>query len=112
MADVAGMLRSFHYAAFGSLLHPLPGAQVRAEDRAQLTPWADYFYESCAREFLSSYLTSIEPLGILPSSQRQLLLLLEVHLLEKALYELVYELNNRPAWVELPLRGILGLLEG
>jgi maltose alpha-D-glucosyltransferase/alpha-amylase len=110
LVDVAGMLRSFHYAAFGALTQDIPGSQVRREDREALAPWAHAFYRSSARYFLSSYFKEVEPLGILPRDPAQRAVLLEVHLMEKALYELVYELNNRPNWVELPLRGIASLL--
>ena len=48
---------------------------------------------------------------LLPSSESELALLLDVHLIEKALSELSYELDTRPHWVELPLRGLLGILE-
>lgn len=112
MADVAGMLRSFHYAALGALLYPLPGAHVRAEDRPLLMPWAKHFYECSARAFLGGYFAALGGIDILPTSSSQRSLLLEMHLLEKALYELVYELQNRPSWVELPLRGVLDLLGG
>ncbi|HET9934025.1 MAG TPA: hypothetical protein VFQ35_25150, partial [Polyangiaceae bacterium] len=111
LVDVAGMIRSFHYAAFGALTQDVPGSQVRPEDRAALAPWAHAFYRASARCFWESYLKEIEPLGVLPRDRSERALLLEVHLLEKALYELVYELNNRPNWAELPLRGILSLLD-
>jgi maltose alpha-D-glucosyltransferase / alpha-amylase len=98
LADVAGMLRSLHYAGFT--------AQHGAWQRAQS------FYEIAARHFFDGYVARVERLGILPDTDSALSAALELHLLEKALYELVYELNNRPTWAELPLRGILGLLQG
>jgi maltose alpha-D-glucosyltransferase/alpha-amylase len=110
MADVAGMLRSLHYAAFGSLMQQLPGGHIREDDRERLMPWARFFYEACAREFYSSYLATVQPIGILPDREDQRTVLLDMHLIEKALYELVYELNNRPGWAELPLQGLLALL--
>jgi len=110
MADVAGMLRSFHYAAFGVLTGELPGAQIRPDDRSVLEPWATFFYETASRAFLASYRAGIGSLRLIPEGGAELQLLLDVHLLEKALYELVYELNNRPSWAELPLRGVLSAL--
>ena len=104
------MLRSFHYAAFGALTQDIPGSQIRREDREVLAPWAHAFYRSSGRYFLESYFKEVEPLGILPRDPAERALVLEVHLLEKALYELLYELNNRPSWVELPLRGLASLL--
>ncbi len=110
MADVAGMLRSLHYAALGALRLDVPGSQIRDEDRRVLAPWAELFYSWVGAQFLSSYLSAIGPSGLLPEGEAELRLLLEIHLLEKALYELGYELDNRPRWAELPLRGLLNLL--
>ncbi|MDF3064467.1 MAG: trehalose synthase [Polyangiaceae bacterium] len=111
LADIAGMLRSFHYAAFGVLAMPLPGAQIRPEDREQLEPWARAFYQAAAHHFLTSYLTATEGAPFRGGGPDQLRTLLEIQLVEKALYELLYELNNRPSWAELPLRGLLALME-
>ena len=110
LADVAGMLRSLHYAAFGVLTMPLPGARIRPEDAAKLEPWARYFFEACAREFLSAYLATAENAAFLVGTPAQVRTLLEIHMLEKASYELLYELNMRPEWAALPLRGLLALL--
>jgi maltose alpha-D-glucosyltransferase/alpha-amylase len=111
LADVAGMMRSLHYAAFGVLTMPLPGAQIRPEDREQLEPWAREFYRASAASFLVSYLGAAEGASFLGVGREQLRTLLEIHLVEKALYELLYELNNRPSWAELPIRGLLSLVE-
>jgi maltose alpha-D-glucosyltransferase/alpha-amylase len=111
LADVAGMLRSFHYAAFGVLSMPLPGAQIRPEDRAQLEPWARYFYQSCATAFTASYAASAEGAAFTTAARDQFHVALLLHLVEKALYELLYELDNRPLWAELPLRGLLSVLD-
>jgi maltose alpha-D-glucosyltransferase/alpha-amylase len=59
------------------------------------------------RVFLKAYLDVAVKGGFLPASGKELQLLLDVYLLEKAVYELGYELNNRPAWVKIPLRGNL-----
>jgi maltose alpha-D-glucosyltransferase/alpha-amylase len=109
-ADVAGMLRSLHYAAFGVLTMPLPGAHIRPEDKEQLEPWAQHFFHACGHSFLSAYLGHTEGAPFASTDPQQMQTLLEIHLLEKALYELLYELNNRPQWAELPLRGLLALL--
>jgi maltose alpha-D-glucosyltransferase/alpha-amylase len=112
LADVASMVRSLHYAAFGVLSMPLPGTQTRPEDREQLEPWAQAFYVTTARAFLESYRSLADTGGFLPTQPGQLRTLFDIHLVEKALYELLYELNNRPSWVELPLRGLLDLARG
>ncbi|HEX2870074.1 MAG TPA: maltose alpha-D-glucosyltransferase [Polyangiaceae bacterium] len=111
LADVAGMIRSFHYAAHGVLNMPLSGAQIRPEDREQLEPWARAFYRASASAFLTQYLESARGAAFLAITPQELRTLLRIQLVEKALYELLYELDNRPTWAELPLRGLLSLLD-
>lgn len=111
LQDVAGMLRSFHYAAFGPLLAPL-GKAVVAEGTtsSKLLPWAESWnarVESC---FLEKYVETSAGACYLPPSRNELETLLQLHLLEKAVYELGYELNNRPEWVGIPLAGVSRLL--
>ena len=60
---------------------------------------------------MSSYSGTSELQGLLPQTAQEFQRLLDIQLVEKALYELIYELNNRPTWVELPLRGLLDLTE-
>jgi maltose alpha-D-glucosyltransferase/alpha-amylase len=110
LKDVAGMLRSFHYAAFTVLLGTGPGGFVRPEDVPLLEPWARFWTQSVSAAFLRSYLET-GARALLPAAPRDLQLLLDVHLLEKALYELGYELNNRPEWAAVPLTGLLELME-
>jgi maltose alpha-D-glucosyltransferase/alpha-amylase len=109
-ADLASMLRSFHYAAGGVLTGELRGSRVRDEDRATLEPWGEFHYFWSAASFLRSYFMEMGTSVLLPASRAELALLLDVHLIEKALSELTYELDTRPNWVELPLRGLLGVL--
>jgi maltose alpha-D-glucosyltransferase/alpha-amylase len=106
------MLRSFHYAAFGVLTGELRGSRVRDEDRALLEPWAEFHYQWSAAAFLRAYLAEMGSSALLPATKAELAMLLDVHLLEKALSELSYELDTRPHWVELPLRGLLDILGG
>jgi maltose alpha-D-glucosyltransferase/alpha-amylase len=110
LRDVAGMLRSFHYAAFTVLLGTGPGGFVRPEDVPVLEPWARFWTQSVSAAFLGSYLET-GARQLLPRNAPDLQILLDAHLLEKALYELGYELNNRPDWVAVPLTGPLELME-
>jgi maltose alpha-D-glucosyltransferase/alpha-amylase len=108
LRDVAGMLRSFHYAAHAALRGQasaliLPHAESRREE------WATFWSTWASAAFLRSYLAAAEPGGFLPADRSRLQTLLSMYLLEKALYELRYELNNRPDWVNIPLEGILHL---
>jgi maltose alpha-D-glucosyltransferase/alpha-amylase len=109
LRDVAGMLRSFHYAAFAALLDQT--ASVRPEDLPFLEPWARFWYQWVSVVYLKRYLAVTAKADFLPETHAELQVLLDVYLLEKALYELNYELNSRPTWVKVPLQGILQLLE-
>ncbi len=109
MKDVAGMLRSFSYAAFAGLAR---STSRRPQDYEQLEPWARMWESAVAQEFLDSYRKVTAGSAIVPVDEASFRQLLDVYLLDKALYELVYELNNRPAWVRIPLSGILQLTHG
>ncbi len=110
LRDVAGMLRSFHYAANAPLIGKTGGSMFRPDEAARLEPWAHCWQLWVSAAFLTAYLESSAEGSFLPRSREELSLLLSVYLLEKSIYELGYELNNRPDWVKLPLRGILDLL--
>jgi maltose alpha-D-glucosyltransferase/alpha-amylase len=110
LVDVAGMLRSFHYAAFGTLLSERVGGAIRPEDVARLEPWAHFWYRWVAATYLRAYLDGCREAGFLPATAAGASVLLEVACLGKVLYELDYELNNRPDWVAIPLRGLLEML--
>jgi maltokinase len=97
LRDIAGMLRSFSYAA--SAVSRLRGADPPEG-------WED---EARAR-FLDGYFETVDP-ALLPAGQPAIERLLAVFELEKAVYELQYELDNRPGWVEIPVRGIQRLIE-
>jgi maltokinase len=96
LRDVAGMLRSFAYAS---------AAKIQRE----VDPPADW-EERCRTEFLDGYFDTADA-TLLPASRDQAERLLAVFELEKAVYELRYELHNRPDWVAIPVAGILRMLE-
>jgi predicted trehalose synthase len=97
LRDVAGMLRSFAYAA---------SAAEQQHGVAAPEGW-----EAQAREaFLDGYFATVDA-SLLPAGQVAISNLLQVFELEKAVYELRYELNNRPDWVAIPVAGIARLLE-
>ncbi|MDR5683262.1 MAG: maltose alpha-D-glucosyltransferase [Armatimonadota bacterium] len=108
LRDVAGMLRSFHYAAFAAL-NVVESAGLVGE-RTTMEGWAQTWYRWVSAAFVQAYLETVAGSGLLPGDPEDLALLLEVLLLEKAVYEVGYELNNRPGWVRIPLRGILELM--
>ncbi|MBN1278477.1 MAG: alpha-amylase, partial [Chlorobiaceae bacterium] len=106
--DVAGMMRSFDYAAFNVLLQNNP--VIRPEDVASLEPWAELWSYYIGRHFVDSYYQASEGQGIIPVTGAQREHLLQGYLMNKAVYELNYELNSRPDWASIPLRGILRLI--
>lgn len=108
LRDVAGMLRSFHYASHFPLQSASPA--VRPEDEEQLNQWAHLWYLCSGTAFLKAYLDISSAGAFLPKSTGGLRILLEMHMLEKAIYELGYEMNNRPEWIKIPLEGILQII--
>jgi trehalose synthase-fused probable maltokinase len=97
LRDVAGMLRSFAYAA-------------SAADLMQGSPAPEGWEERARTAFLDAYFHAVEP-TLLPAGQAAIEKLLAIFELEKAVYELRYELNNRPDWVPIPVAGIARLLD-
>jgi maltose alpha-D-glucosyltransferase / alpha-amylase len=109
--DVAGMLRSFHYAAYAGLFEQVDrGFVASGEQLADLETWTGYWYTWVAAAYLRSYLATADGAAFIPADRDELRTLLEASLLEKAVYELSYEMNNRPNWVRIPLQGMLDLL--
>jgi trehalose synthase-fused probable maltokinase len=107
LQDVAGMLRSFHYAAFAPLLGE---DRVAGDDVSRMGVWAEAWNSWVAERYLTKYFATAKDASYLPATQAEIQTVLELHLLEKAIYELGYELNNRPTWVGIPLQGIGKLL--
>ncbi|HKH87697.1 MAG TPA: alpha-glucosidase C-terminal domain-containing protein, partial [Acidimicrobiales bacterium] len=108
MRDVAGMLRSYQYAAYSAVDDLVSRGVLELESSAELehyeraaTRWA--YWTSIA--FLGGYLGVARDSGLLPDDA-ELAIELRAHLLEKALYELRYELGNRPEWVHVPMLGL------
>jgi maltose alpha-D-glucosyltransferase/alpha-amylase len=112
LRDVAGMLRSFDYAAHAALFAQLERGVITQEALKWIEPWARYWTHWTSVVFLQAYLAGAESGGFLPKTTQELKTLLEANEINKALYELGYELNNRPAWLRIPLQGILQLMEG
>jgi maltose alpha-D-glucosyltransferase/alpha-amylase len=107
LRDVAGMIRSYHYAAYT----PVYGGRAHGHDPAVLMLWARLWYLCTSAAFLEEYLAATAGSFIVPQSRRQTRTLLDAYLLEKAVYEVGYEANNRPDWIKIPIQGILQLLE-
>lgn len=108
MRDVAGMLRSFSYAAYSGLF---TFTERRPDNFARMEAWARLWQNWTSAVFYSSYCSIAAGASFLPDDPAQVRAWVELFVLEKALYELVYELNNRPTWVRIPLFGILSLVK-
>ena len=106
LRDVAGMLRSFHYAAYQGLANLSAGGLLRLEHAPVAETWARLWQLGVSGAYLRAYLETARGAPFLPATRDELRGLLDLFLTEKAVYELAYELNNRPAWVGLPLQGI------
>jgi maltose alpha-D-glucosyltransferase/alpha-amylase len=109
LRDVAGMMRSFHYAAHGAILLR---SSMQGADTDYLRHWADLWYFYVSGVFLSSYMKTASDAAFVPQNKKDFAVLLETLILEKAIYELGYELNNRPDWIMIPIRGIEHVLKG
>jgi maltose alpha-D-glucosyltransferase/alpha-amylase len=116
LRDVAGMVRSLHYAAYSALLgergtrNRSPGL-IREEDVAAIEPWVCFWYDWVSAAFLHAYRKTMSDSPLLPRDPEEFRLMLDSHLLEKAIYELSYEMNHRPDWVRIPVFGILELVK-
>ncbi|MCC7085016.1 MAG: maltose alpha-D-glucosyltransferase [Pirellulales bacterium] len=110
LQDVAGMARSLHYAALQGYFQLAARGLVTIENTRPLKQAAAFWYRRAAVAFLKAYHDHSLDAAFFPASRDEQNILLDFYLLEKAIYELGYELNNRPDWVEVPLTGILELL--
>ncbi|HSF49011.1 MAG TPA: putative maltokinase, partial [Burkholderiales bacterium] len=108
LKDVAGMLRSFNYAASVALDR---ATQERPEDRAPLALVAKTWEQESAHAFLAGYREGVAESVSYPEDAEDTERLIRLFTLEKALYELRYELDNRPAWVGVPIGGLLELAQ-
>jgi maltose alpha-D-glucosyltransferase/alpha-amylase len=106
--DLAGMLRSFSYAAWTGLI---AHTTRRPDDLARLEPWARFWEQAVGAAFLRAWRATTGNAAFAPSGDTALRTLLDAYVIDKALYELVYELDNRPDWLRVPLGGILRLEE-
>ena len=112
LRDVAGLLRSFHYATFTALLDQSARGLVEPASEAahELEMWGRAWNEAVSSAFLGAYLEASRDGPWVPESRNDLNVLLDTSLLEKAVYELTYELNNRPLWVPIALMGLRDLV--
>lgn len=106
LRDVAGMIRSLHYAAHRVLFHD---SILIGEKEMRLRPWGDLWYERVSQLYLESYMKVIgqSPLHLVPENEADRRYFLQCAILNKCIYEVGYELNTRPDWVAIPCQGLL-----
>ena len=105
--DVAGMLRSFHYAIYTGQLE----YNTKSPESIQLLErWLEPLYAELKDIYVTSYLETAGNASFIPTERREIDDLLSVFTIEKAIYETDYELNNRPAWLHIPLNGLNKIL--
>ncbi|NLL61653.1 MAG: maltose alpha-D-glucosyltransferase [Candidatus Atribacteria bacterium] len=102
LKDVAGMLRSFYYAAFTPPLQK----KITGGDYDKLEQWAKLWIFYISKVFLNAYFEHIQQ-TLIPKNQLEISQLLNIYLLEKVTYEIRYEMDNRPDWLAIPLKGLL-----
>lgn len=106
--DVAGMLRSFHYSIY---MGRVANESKMPESTDFLKPLLEAWYKSVQDIFLNSYLETAGNASFIPEETDQLHDLMAVYTIEKAIYELDYEINNRPDWVHIPLTGLKMIMD-
>jgi maltose alpha-D-glucosyltransferase / alpha-amylase len=104
LRDVAGMVRSFHYAAATSL------STLRPEDQSRAEPWGWTWQRWASAAYVRGYLDDVKDVSFLPKSPQMLSVLLETAMIEKAFAELRGELRRRPEMAWIPLQGIARLM--
>lgn len=98
------MIRSFSYAAWSGAFTRLAR---RPEDLSRVEPWALLWERATAAAFLRAYRETTDGQPFVPAGDQAWRILLDAYVLDKVLYELAYELDNRPGWIRVPLTGIL-----
>jgi maltose alpha-D-glucosyltransferase/alpha-amylase len=108
LKDVAGLIRSFHYAVYSNIFEIKDSSNLPFND---LVEAGSLYYRSVVAVFLNTYLDTAQKNSLAIGYDNESRYLLCYHLLEKAIYELGYEMNSRPAWALIPFKGILNLLD-
>jgi maltose alpha-D-glucosyltransferase/alpha-amylase len=115
MLDVSSMLQSFYYAVSSTLYGLSFGvapaqAVIREEDIAKLEPWAEFWFDWIAHEFMRGYCDRAGNAPFVPQSPEEHRILLDAYLIDANMRALAFELQRRPTWMRIPLQGILDVL--
>ena len=112
LKDVASMIRSFDYVSHAGLFRQIELGTLREDRLPQLEPWRAFWHRWVSWSYIMAYAKDVKEGDLLPQSLVELEVLLKVHLLEKAVHEVAWELANRPAWARIPMKAILDLVDG
>ena len=107
LKDVAGLFRSFHYAIYSTIFNNLESYKKNQEE---LFNYGELLYKYMVAVFLETYRATTQEANLSIGYTNERIYLLKYCLLEKAIYELGYELNSRPKWTIIPLKGIANIL--
>ncbi|HEY1661451.1 MAG TPA: maltose alpha-D-glucosyltransferase [Verrucomicrobiae bacterium] len=111
LIDVAGMIESFHYAAYAALLKQIERGNVSPEQSQQTISWTRFWARWVGAIYFKAYRQAVAGTRLLPTDETDLQILTEAFLLRKAIYVLGYELKERPDWSRIPLQEILELFK-
>jgi maltose alpha-D-glucosyltransferase/alpha-amylase len=107
LKDVAGLFRSFHYAIYATIFN---NSEQYKHEQQQLFDAGELLYTYFIGVFLKTYIEKIQDANLNIGYRQERIFLLKYSLLEKAIYELGYELNSRPLWAVIPLKGITNII--
>ena len=107
LKDVAGLFRSFHYAIYATIFNNL---ELYKHNQNELFEAGEILYQYIKGVFLGAYIVKIQNANINIGYHQERIFLLKYAMLEKAVYELGYELNSRPRWAVIPLKGISNII--
>jgi maltose alpha-D-glucosyltransferase / alpha-amylase len=109
LRDVAGLLRSFHYAADAALRQHVERGRIPPENLSKFDPWVRYWNRGVNLTFLKAYFQRLAKSGLLPDDDAELQMMLRVYLLNQSVVELGRELNNLSDRLRIPLQAMLHL---
>ncbi len=113
LRDVASMIRSYHYATNAGVLRQIEVGVIGRESKSSewVHAWSDAWFRWVSAAFLRGYLSEVDGHGVIPKDLDHTRILLDAYLLEKSVYELGYELNNRPDWIGIAIDGVKSHLD-
>ena len=107
LKDVAGLFRSFHYAIYSTIFNHL---DEYSKNQEELFEYGELLYRYLIGIFMETYIDTTQSANLNLGYHQERIFILKYCLLEKAIYELGYELNSRPRWTVIPLKGIANIL--